>query len=174
MPIKVRWGDVVIESDTEAELKAVLRTLGVAPSANGNFEPKHATRDGSTESDRAGAEANPAGEPSASERDTTALRRLITTLPMVQLELARFLAAHDNGVTDVDIGKHFGFERNRLNGVLMTFSKKAMAQGLSLYDDVLLRSVTRGGPASLRRVYSYGLRRAAREALQRREAQAPT
>ena len=139
MAFRIRARDVMIEVDSDRELRAVLSILGVLPQA---------VTSGSS---------NAVAQPTSKER----LLRFYSRLGEgYQLQVMRALAQASVGLTDVELRSLLGFDSNmKLAGVMSGLSKNAAAAGLS-YGDVVERQPTDGRDESL---YLYKLTAAIRE-----------
>lgn len=139
MPFRIKARDVMIEVDSDRELRAVLSILGVLSHAAPPDRPVTAA------------------EPTSKERLLRFYNRLSEGY---QLEVIRALARASVGLTDVELRSLLRFDSNtKLAGVMSGLSKNAAVAGLS-YGDVVEKQPTDGRDGSL---YLYRLSAAMRE-----------
>jgi hypothetical protein len=139
MPFRIRARDVVIEADSDRELRAVLAILGVLPSA--------------------GTPGHPHTLASPTSKDK--LLRFYSYLGEgYQSQVIRALAESTVGLTDIELRNTLGFENNmKLAGVMSGLSKNAKSAGLS-YGEIIEKQPTDGRDGSL---YLYRLTAGVRE-----------
>lgn len=128
MGFRVRAKGVLVEADSERELRSVLSILGVI--SNGV----------------ASAPATVVSQPTSKERLLRFFNRLGEGY---QVTAIRALAEATVGLTDIELRQHLGFGNNsQLAGVMAGLSKNAKSNDLT-YDDVIEKQHTDGRDGSL-------------------------
>lgn len=142
MAIRIKVNNVVLEVDSESDLRTALGALGALP-------------------DQASVNGRTAAKPS------DPLGQLAKSLPPNQKTVLKLLASSDEAVTDAEILKALGMETNlHLAGVMSGLVKNAKRVGLTLADLLIKGEQTNG---SGNRAYTYQITAVAREHFRRKQ-----
>jgi len=139
MAIRIRVGNLILEVDSEADLRTALAAL-------------NATSNKTVNSSSSGGRSS--GDPIAD---------LFKRLPANQKKLLKTVAANQDGVTDVELRKALSMATNNaLAGVTAGLTKNAKKAGLEL-SEIVIKEQRKNGSGE--RVYLYRVTPAARERL---------